>query len=313
MSNSTIWANLLHLGYNMWSDRPVLEGEKGYVEHIGAMPYLRFDTRLWDELIHKMAEIGMNMLVIDLGEGVEYQSHPELAVKGSWSVDKLKGELAKLRELGIEPIPKLNFSACHDTWMGPYSRCVSTPAYYKVCSDLIAEVLDIFNCPRFFHLGMDEETYGNQTRYEYAVVRLHDLWWKDFYFLVEQVEKGGSRAWIWSDYLWQHKDTFGEKMPKSVLQSNWHYGNSFSMKLDWTKAFPYLESCGYDQIPTGSNWFHSSNFEKLVPFCTKHIAPERLLGFMTTPWRPTIMQFRDVHIQALEQLQRAKLKFERKR
>ena len=63
-----------------------------------------------------------------------------------------------LRALGIEPLPKLNFSTCHDAWLGPYSRMVSTPAYYDVCRDLIDEVAELFGGPRFFHLGMDEET-----------------------------------------------------------------------------------------------------------------------------------------------------------
>jgi hypothetical protein len=43
-----------------------------------------------------------------------YPSHPELAVKGSWSPEKMKSELARLRALGLEPIPKRNFSASHD-------------------------------------------------------------------------------------------------------------------------------------------------------------------------------------------------------
>jgi hypothetical protein len=34
----------------------------------------------------------------------------------------------------------------------------------------------------------------------------------------------------------------------------------------------------------------------------KHIAPERLLGFVQTPWRPTIPEFRERLIQAAEQV-----------
>ena len=60
-----------------------------------------------------MRKVRMNMVVIDLGEAIQYQSHPELAVKGSWPVEKFRKELARLRGMGLEPIPKLNFSTTH--------------------------------------------------------------------------------------------------------------------------------------------------------------------------------------------------------
>src|ERR1019366_4725867 len=99
-------------------------------EYDSAHPFLRFDMSVWDELVRKMADSGLNMVVLDLGDGVKYESHPEIAVRGAWSMSQLRRELAKLRQLGIEPIPKLNFSTTHDTWLGPYSRCVSTETYY---------------------------------------------------------------------------------------------------------------------------------------------------------------------------------------
>ncbi len=291
-----IWANLLHLSYNMWVDRDV----PGREEYISARPYLRFDCGLWNDLLKKMADVGMNMVVIDLGDGVKYESHPEIAVQGAWTVSQLRRELAKIRKMGLEPIPKLNFSACHDTWLGTYSRCVSTDTYYGVCRDLIAEVIDLFDRPRFFHLGMDEETAGHQRYHEYVVIRQYDLWWHDLYFFIEEVERGGVRPWIWSDYLWDHPEEFFKKMPKSVLQSNWYYGRSFSKKLKYVKAYLDLEEHGYDQIPTGSNWSVPENFGRTVTYCRRHIAPERLKGFLQTSWKPTLEDCRERHIQAIE-------------
>lgn len=308
-ANETIWANLIHLGFNMWADR---EAPEWNLDNITAQPYMRFDVELWNELVPKMAEAGINMVVLDLGEGVKYESHPEIAARDAWTVDRLKEELARLRGLGIEPIPKMNFSACHDVWLGPYSRMLSTDAYYAVCRDLIAEVIGIFDKPRLFHLGMDEETAAHQRLYEYVVIRQYDLWWHDFYFLVEQVEKGGSRAWIWSDYVWEHPEAFWKKMPKSVLQSNWYYGESFSKKIGYVKAYLDLEAHGYDQAPTGSNWSTPTNFGKTVSFAKRNIAPERLKGFLQTIWRPTIPSYRERHLQAIEQVAAAKKKFEGK-
>jgi len=98
----------------------------------------------------------MNALVLDLGDGVRWDSHPEIAVENAWTPAKLREELDRARELGIEPLPKLNFSTAHDAWLGPYSRMVSTPQYYEVCRDLIDEASELFGRPRLFHLGMDE-------------------------------------------------------------------------------------------------------------------------------------------------------------
>ena len=291
-----IWGNLLHLSMNMWEDWDAPGKEmRSY------RPYLRFDEKLWNDLLIKMKDNHLNMVVLDLGDGVQYKSHPEIAVKNAWSIKKLKNELNKMRDMGLEPIPKLNFASSHDAWMGEYSRCLSTERYYNVCADLIAEVIDIFDNPRFFHLGMDEETATHQKTYKYLVVRQFDLWWHDFLFLCEEVRKSGSRPWIWSDYLWHHPDWFFEKMPKDVLQSNWYYGTTFSNEK-MVQAYNQLDKYGYDQIPTASNHSNKVNFGMTVDYCTKHIKEQHLFGFLQTPWRPTIEEYRQHHMEAIEQV-----------
>lgn len=298
-----MWAYLVHLGFNMWGDRIVPESNR---KHWYARPYLRFDERLWRDLIDRWAKAGINTVVIDLGEGVRYESHPELAVRGSWPGSKLREELIVLRERGIEPIPKLNFSTTHDIWLAEYARQVSTPAYYAVCRDLIEEAVELFDRPRLFHLGMDEETAEHQSRQAYAVMRQHELWWHDLNFLVAQVERNGARPWIWSDYEWNHPDEFFAKMPKTVLQSNWYYSEEFGPDISYVKAYDDLEQHGYDQVPTASNWTTPVNFERTVAYCREHIAPERLKGFFQTVWYPTLEECADRHFEAIEQVARAR-------
>ena len=170
-----IWGALFHLGINMWADQHLTawgrDKTQADVDLHCVADHLRFDEKTWQTLTGRMQKVGMNLVVIDLAEGVRYPSHPELAVKGSWSPDKLREELRRLRKMGIEPIPKLNFSTAHDIWLKIYSRQVSTPIYYQVCADLIRDVCEIFDHPRFFHLGYDEENAANQTKYAYAVIR----------------------------------------------------------------------------------------------------------------------------------------------
>ncbi len=312
-----IWANLLHLSYNMWEDHtpapyqdavfPGGDCREAYLWAHKYHPDLTFDKEIWDRLLLRMADAGMNMVIIDLGDGVKYDSHPEIAVKGAWSTSQLKKELKKIRSLGLEPIPKLNFSTGHKAWLGPYQRMISSDNYYRVCSNLIHEVTDLFGTPRFFHLGMDEETAENQRTHQNLVVRQGDLWWHDFYFLVDQVEKQNVRSWIWSDYAWSFPEEFFQKMPKSVLQSNWYYDRKFSqfdnpLHEKYVGLYDRLEEQGFDQVPTGSNYSNNTNFQGTVSYCEGVIAPERLKGFLQTVWRPTLPACYKTHTDAIDQV-----------
>ncbi|HNX05848.1 MAG TPA: hypothetical protein PKI32_10120, partial [Opitutales bacterium] len=156
-NNERIWGVLLHLGTNMWSDvrveNRVTEGFYKWGGEDGWALYsdeIRFDEALWREATGRMAAKGLNTVVIDLGEALAYPSHPELAVKGTWSVAKMKEELKRLRGMGLTPVPKLNFSTGHDPWLKEYERMVSAPDYYRVCADLIRDVVEIFDGPELF-------------------------------------------------------------------------------------------------------------------------------------------------------------------
>jgi hypothetical protein len=320
-----IWANLLHLSFNMWEDTVLLKYrdenyhcntcEEAMDWAHGYRTSLTFDEPTWNAMLQEMAKVGMNMVVIDLGDAIQYESHPEISVKNAWTPGKLKAELAKMRKLGLEPIPKLNFSTTHDTWLGKYSRMVSTDIYYDVCRDLIKEVCALFDNPRFFHLGMDEEKARNQIGNDYVVLRQNDLWWGDLYFFIGEVEKNNVRPWIWSDYSWYDADTFFKKMPKSVLQSNFWYGTEFDLnKLDELDKkivglYKNLEMRGYDQIPCGSNHLSPDCFGLTVGYCKDLIDASRLYGFLTASWRPTLSPCLEFNKEAINQVGNAIKKY----
>ncbi len=289
MKQPFMWTYLLQLGSNMWNEQDNYRGRDPLKRsNAAASPVLRFDRKLWDEYIIELKNAGVNTLIIDLGEAMRFESHPELAVLGSWTQDQMRAEVAKLKAMGFEVVPKLNFSACHDEWLGEYSRMLSTSIYYQVCADVIHEVCEVFK-PKYFHLGMDEETASNQRNMLYSVCRQYDLWWNDFYYLVSLVEKENARPWIWSDYMWNHEEEFLRKMPKSVLQSNWMYGKIETDDIsEYNKTalrcFDLLHEHGYDQVPTGSAIFYRGNMEELTRYCYAHCNGENLLGMMQTAW-----------------------------
>lgn len=296
MKEQLIWGCLIHLSFNMWEEyiwpgRPF----RGY------RPDLELSETLWKDAIDLMGKSGVNMVVIDLGDAVKYKCHPEIAVNNAWTVARLKQELHYIRSLGMEPIPKLNFSAGHDTWMKEYSKMVSTDEYYRFCSDMIAEVCEIFNHPRLFHIGMDEEGYLMQSTYKHVVVRKNEAWWHDFLFLVKECEHHRAKAWLWPDYmLWHHPDQFFSRMPKTVMQSNWYYDEEFNPEWDMVRQYIDLEKHGYDQILTGS--YHNENPKSIgntVAFAEQYIGKQHLKGFLQTWWKPTVEENRERILRAV--------------
>ena len=294
VAQGEIRAMLMHLGWNMWSDIPVTswgpyKGEE--LSCICAADHVRTDFGVWRRVTGQMAADGYNLIVIDLGEAMVYPSHPELAAKGALDPDAMRRELGRLRGLGLEPIPKLNFSTAHDTWLKDYGRMVSTERYYQVCRDVIRDVAEVFDAPRFIHLGYDEETAGHQSRYAFAVVRQGELWWHDFLWFAETARQAGMRPWIWSDFIWHHRDEFLKRMPRDVLQSNWYYGAEFDyakMKNDFTRlrvrAYEDMDKAGFDQVPCGSNWDCAESLPNTVAFARRTLSPERVKGFQNAPW-----------------------------
>ena len=165
---------------------------------------------------------------------------------------------------------------------------LSTKPYYQVCADVINEVLEVFE-PEHFHLGMDEETAQNQRNFKHISVRGDELWWHDLYYLVDLVEKGNARAWVWADYCWARPEEYVKNMPKSVVQNNWYYYNAFSGDVGdyWGPAlrtFELLDKNGFIQAPAGSIFFNKENMVGLTEFCKENLDDSRILGYMQTVW-----------------------------
>ena len=309
-----IRAFYIELGYNMWCDYPTPAMLKGRTleEACALLPenkrpdlVLRCKDEYWRQVTDYAAEKGINLLVVDLGEGLRFPSHPELSIEGSWSVEKMQDEIRRLNALGVEVVPKLNFSTTHNGWLGKYRMAVSTEEYYKVCEDLIADCYEIFGHPRFFHIGYDEENNDLLKSYSYKCERTGEVWWQDFLHIVKTVESHGCRAWMWSDYAWWHPEEFYARCPKSVIQQNWYYDhrgygfevsdpdNADAYQLD---VYYKLKEHGFDQIPCGTNWVNSARaakgmggddiIGKLVDVCRRDITDEHLYGFMMAPWFP---------------------------
>jgi len=295
MKKDLMWAYLIHLSCHMWGDK--LSEPRGLFLDPMWEDENKTDVEIWDKVIQSLAEYQVNTLLIDVGDAIQYESHPEISAPDAWSKDFLKKKLDEIRALGITPIPKLNFSTCHDVWMKEYSRMVSTPIYYRVCADLIREVCEVFDYPKYFHLGMDEELDRFQTYYDISVVRHEHMLFHDINFLCRECEKHGARPWLWACLATTYPDSFDKKLSRSVLLSNafyrriqpepWKDGkNPYTTYLS-PLTYDMLDKMGFDQVLTGSTWTYAKSIYQNVAYGKYRLDPDRVLGYMSAPWYHT--------------------------
>ena len=255
------------------------------------------DVAVWDETVKYISDNKFNLLLLDVGDGIKYESHPEISAPDAWDKDFLKKKLDEIRALGITPIPKLNFSTGHDTWLKGYRRMISTTEYYRVCTDLIGEVCEAFEYPELFHLGFDEEEVKHQREFEMCIERGRELWWHDLNLFANECMRHGVRPWMWSDYMWQHTEEYLNRMSKDIVQSNWYYGPfkdstyapGTSSRI-CIESYELLDKHGFDQIPCCSCWANNLNVRQTIGYCKNKLNEEHLMGIMVAPWLHTVRE-----------------------
>lgn len=280
-----------------------------------------FEDSAWKIFIDECVKTQINTVFLELVNKVHYGSHPELSRLDSWTRERVKGEVKNLKDKGITLIPALNFSACHHSWLGDYRRMMGLPEYYRVCRELIYEVYDLFDRPKYIHLGMDEE--GDPQffhRFDLVAYRQGELLWHDLQFLCDCVRDKGAIPWIWGDLCMEHPKEFKERVkPGSVVLSPWNYRGLKpehytpiasdpkyvekyskepykSMNMTWVEQDPlcvrYMNESvpaaqdGYDIVPCASICFGCEyNQSDVVEYFSKNAPAEHLAGFMVAPWR----------------------------
>ncbi len=329
--NKRMWAILLHLSMNMW-------GEKDN--------FLEFDEDTWNRVVDECEKARINTIILDIGDGMEYKSHPELAIEGAWSQEKMRKEIAKCKAKGITIIPKLNFSATHDQWLGEYERMLSTSIYYKVCKDLIDEVAEVFDHPEYIHVAMDEEYLGMVKNQKNGLLslRLPDLLMHDIKFFFDCVKKNGATPWIWHCPLFVFPEEFKEHIsPDECIISPWHY-NSFredhftpitintktnvyytsgdfeGKVINWVEEDPFFirfheqalpnARLGYKYVPCASVFNECKwNHQDIVEHFRDNAPDGCIQGYMTAPWYATTPEHLDLLIKSVRELDEARRMF----
>jgi len=324
-----MWALLVHLSGNFW---------RNYQKQ------LKFDDNVWNYILEESAKTGINTIVLDIGDGIEYASHPEIALEGAWSRKRVRDEVKRCREFGITLIPKLNFATPHDIWLGEYARMVSTTIYYKVCNDLIKEVYELFEHPEYIHLGMDEEDAKHVKNYDHALYRQGDLYWHDLRYLVDCVSDTGVKPWIWSCPLFEHPEEYKKHFgADEVVLSPWYY-NAFRkehytpvssravyeayynqdeyahLNIKYVEEDPFLVKFrevalpvmkeGYEYIPCASVCNRCDyNTMELLEYFKQNAPDEQILGYITAPWCATLPENQHFFQESLHFMKEAREQF----
>ena len=183
-----------------------------------------FDLDMGLEIIDTMAEVGLNLLVIDCADGVAYRSHPELARHYTVPMSHLEKLVARAGEKGIEVVPKLNFAQSHhhrhNDWFRPYHDLFDNEEYWQRAFQIIDELIEVCHPPRFFHVGMDEDHNRAYSQYNEAIRTLH-----------AGLAERGLRTVIWNDsprtgkgLVTADKSRAAEGfIPKDIVQVPWNY------------------------------------------------------------------------------------------
>jgi hypothetical protein len=236
-----------------------------------------FDLGVASDIVDAMAEADMNMLVIDVADGVKFKSHPELKRRYSVPMGTLRKLVERARKAGLEVVPKLNFaqssSQYHNEWFRPHNVGFDTDHYWKLSFELVDELIAECGPERFFHVGMDEDTDRSHRQYAAAVRTLAD-----------GVESRGLRAVMWKDRhvicpgIWEEpgeKSLAAEKaMPKGVVQVPWGYREAYP---DLVRR---MRRKGFEV------WGATGNRPALVREWRDGLLKHGATGILLTAWRP---------------------------
>ncbi len=196
-----------------------------WAEKDGEQP---FDQALGLDLVDAMAEAGMNLLAVDIADGVRYASHPELARPYSVAMTALSELVARAGGHGIEVVPKLNFSQSglhhHNDWFRPHNMLFDTDEYWELAFEVVDELIEVVHPARFFHVGMDEDHWRSYGQYVAAINTLH-----------AGLATRGLRTVIWNDSaglypqaaIHRDKSLLAEAIvSKDIVHVVWDYGGA---------------------------------------------------------------------------------------
>lgn len=205
-----------------------------------------YDQKTAESCIEAVATASFNALIISIKDAVIYKSLPHIKKPYSVPMQKLVALTNLARSLGLEVIPKLNFSKSnvhrHSEWLWKEQRPKDSAHLWKDALKAIDEII-IATKPRYFHVGMDEDDTRSPDEYAKALKFLHSA-----------LKKRKLRMIIWADcgHNWRQTERWKEvpailNLPRDVILMPWHYEMTL---VDWVRKYQRM---GFDVIGTSAS------------------------------------------------------------
>jgi hypothetical protein len=260
------------------------------------------------------ARFKYNAVVIELWASLKYKKHPETAYEHSYTPDQLRPLIELGHALHMDMIPALNSwghasgmrgaSSEHvvldrfPQWQSLYepdgwSFCLTNPKIYDQLFDRYGELLQLFDHPKYFHVGMDE-AWGHRGLMESEECRGPDPL-KTITNHLDRIHQyfaqRNTKVIMWHDMFIQRDDPqLGRLSPaNSVPPFNTHFALPALPKDVIIAAWNYSETKEWP-VP---KYFHDKGYPVVVcPWKAKkntisllNTAKElNLLGVLATTW-----------------------------
>ena len=207
----------------------------------------RYDKETALDAASAAARAGMNLLIVDVKDAVVYRRLPELRRRYSVPMDELVEIAERAKELGLEVVPKMNFSLSpqhrHSQWFEPHQSSPPSRDFWRRGLAAVDEVVDAVK-PRIVHVGMDEDDTRSPEEYREDLLRLH-----------RELDRRGLRMAMWADvcHRWRAQQRWKEipaiqSLPRDVILMPWHYGEA---PREWIER---LVGWGFEVVGAAGCW-----------------------------------------------------------
>ena len=232
----------------------------------------------------------LNMAVIIIHQGMQYESHPQVSGPAAWSKADVKRIFDTLRSWGVEPVPHMN-SLGHMNWLCiPYRDlglaedgdvhqiCTSHPDAERIVTEIYQEIIDLVQ-PRYFHVGLDEIRWQTDALPEEQRCKLcagrskQDIFVEWVQMLHDFLSAQSIDMMMWGDMIlpghnggppYNLAETV-DRLPKDIIICNWSTGLA----------------------PDSHQWLLDRGFERIIKSNSRgaNLAEQRvLLGNMMGVW-----------------------------
>jgi hypothetical protein len=190
-----------------------------------------------EHYLHVLSELGFDTILWEVENAFEWQTCPECAVPDTLPIRELTRLLAVARSLGLENIPLMqtlghceyvlrNERYAHLREHGCIDQyCPLQPELLSFLERWMDEYLEVFDAPKYFHVGADETMQLGvcpDCRDYAAQHGVAGLYRKHMDPIIAMVRAKGARPLLWADMFLSHPESLSGLSHELIL-CDWGY------------------------------------------------------------------------------------------